>query len=80
MRFPCLISVALLFYRILWVDVLAQIVYILSIGIGLIGCIVASLAKTTSVLLGMRVLQAVGCAKLLSSLVLILNFAAGRLL
>lgn len=37
-----------------------KIVYILSIGIGLIGCIVASLARTTGVLLGMRVLQAVG--------------------
>ncbi|EIM87023.1 vacuolar DHA amino acid exporter [Stereum hirsutum FP-91666 SS1] len=43
-----------------------KIVYILSIGIGLIGCIVASLAKTTGVLLGMRVLQAVGSSSVLS--------------
>lgn len=48
-------------------DVRVKIVYILSIGIGLIGCIVASLAKTTGVLLGMRVLQAVGYVRLLSS-------------
>lgn len=53
-------SIVVVFFPMLCADVRVKIVYILSIGIGLIGCIVASLAKTTGVLLGMRVLQAVG--------------------
>lgn len=60
-------SIVAIFLPMLCADVRVKIVYILSIGIGLIGCIVASLAKTTGVLLGMRVLQAVGYVRLLSS-------------
>ncbi|CAL1713497.1 unnamed protein product [Somion occarium] len=37
-------------------------VYITSFGLGLIGCIVAALAKTTGVLIGMRVIQAAGAS------------------